>query len=164
MECLKNLKEIGFQTGCGMMIGSPYQTKENLAEDMLFIEKFKPQMIGVGPFLPAENTPFETMAAGTLEETLFVVSLLRIMFPFVLLPATTALGTLDPKGRQKAILSGANVMMPNISPMENRKKYALYNDKIGTGEGAETSIDNVVKALAEIGYEPTVARGDYCEK
>jgi len=164
MECLRNLKEIGFQTGCGMMIGSPYQTPENLAEDMLFIENFKPHMIGVGPFLPAKNTPFENERAGTLEETLFVVSLLRIMFPYVLLPATTALGTLDPKGRQKAILSGANVMMPNISPTENREKYALYNDKIGTGEDAETSIENVVKALGEIGYEPTVSRGDYCEK
>lgn len=163
MECLKKLKEIGFQTGCGMMIGSPYQTAENLAEDMLFIEKFKPHMIGVGPFLPAKNTPFEMMNAGTLEETLFVVSLLRIMHPNVLLPATTALGTLAKDGRCRAILSGANVMMPNISPEENRKNYSLYDNKIGTSENAETSIDNVVKALADIGYYPSVERGDYKE-
>lgn len=163
MGCLKNLKEIGFQTGCGMMIGSPYQTSENLAEDMLFIENFKPHMIGVGPFLPAKNTPFENEKSGTLEETLFVVSLLRIMRPGVLLPATTALGTLAKDGRCRAILSGANVMMPNISPEENRKNYSLYDNKIGTSENAETSIDNVVKALADIGYYPSVERGDYKE-
>lgn len=163
MECLLNLKEIGFQTGCGMMIGSPYQTAENLAEDMLFLEEFKPHMIGIGPFLPAENTPFEEENAGTLEETLFVLSLVRIMLPPVLLPATTALGTLAKSGRQQAILSGANVMMPNISPTKNRKNYALYNDKIGTGEDAEKSVENVVNSLKEIGYEPTVARGDYKE-
>ncbi len=163
MKCLKNLKEIGFQTGCGMMIGSPYQTPGNLADDMLFLEEFKPHMIGIGPFLPAENTPFEKEKAGSLEETLFVLSLVRIMLPPVLLPATTALGTLAKDGRQRAILSGANVMMPNISPTENRKNYSLYNDKIGTGEDAEKSVENVVNSLKEIGYEPTVARGDYKE-
>ena len=161
MECLENLKEIGFQTGCGMMIGSPYQTAENLAEDMLFIERFKPQMVGVGPFLPAQNTPFEKEKAGTLEETLFVVSLLRIMHENLLLPATTALGTLAKDGRCRAILSGANVMMPNISPSENREKYSLYDNKIGKDESAEISIDNVVKALADIGYYPSCDRGDY---
>lgn len=161
MECLRNLKEIGFQTGCGMMIGSPYQTAENLANDMLFLEEFKPHMIGIGPFLPAENTPFEKEKAGSLTETLFVLSLVRIMLPNVLLPATTALGTLAKNGRQRAILSGANVMMPNISPTENRKNYSLYSGKIGTGEDAEKSVENVVTSLKEIGYEPTVARGDY---
>lgn len=161
MECLRNLKEIGFQTGCGMMIGSPYQSAENLANDMLFLEEFKPQMIGIGPFLPAENTPFAKESAGSLEQTLFILSLVRIMLPRVLLPATTALGTLAKNGRQRAILSGANVMMPNISPTENRKNYSLYNDKIGTGESAEKSVENVVNSLMEIGYEPTVERGDY---
>lgn len=161
MECLRNLKEIGFQTGCGMMIGSPYQTAENLAEDMLFLEEFKPHMVGIGPFLPAENTPFETEKAGELEKTLLVLSLVRIMLKNVLLPATTALGTLAKDGRQRAILCGANVMMPNISPSGNRKNYSLYNDKIGTGEDAEKSIENVVDSLREIGYEPTVSRGDY---
>ncbi len=163
MECLRNLKEIGFQTGCGMMIGSPYQTPENLADDMLFLEEFKPHMIGIGPFLPAENTPFEKEKAGRLEDTLFVLSLVRIMLPPVLLPATTALGTLAKDGRQRAILSGANVMMPNISPTENRKNYSLYSGKIGIGEDAEKSVENVVNSLKEIGYEPTVARGDYKE-
>lgn len=161
MECLRNLKEIGYQTGCGMMIGSPYQIAENLANDMLFLKDFKPHMIGIGPFLPAENTPFSKENAGSLEETLFVLSLVRIMFPKVLLPATTALGTLAKDGRQRAILSGANVMMPNISPTENRKNYSLYNDKIGTGESALKSVENVVNSLKEIGYEPTVDRGDY---
>lgn len=161
MECLRNLKEIGFQTGCGMMIGSPYQSAENLANDMLFLEEFKPHMIGIGPFLPAENTPFAKESAGSLEQTLFILSLVRIMLPRVLLPATTALGTLAKNGRQRAILSGANVMMPNISPTENRKNYSLYNDKIGTGESAEKSVENVVNSLNEIGYEPTVERGDY---
>lgn len=164
MECLKNLKEIGFQTGCGMMIGSPYQTAENLADDMLFLAEFRPHMIGIGPFLPAENTPFEKEKSGTLEETLFVLSLVRIMLPMALLPATTALGTLAKNGRQRAILSGANVMMPNISPTENRKNYSLYNDKIGAGEDAEKSVKNVVNSLKEIGYEPTIDRGDYKAK
>ncbi len=163
IECLKSLKEIGFQTGCGMMIGSPYQTAENLANDMLFLEEFKPHMIGIGPFLPAENTPFSKEKAGSLEETLFVLSLVRIMLPPVLLPATTALGTLAKNGRQRAILAGANVMMPNLSPTENRKNYSLYNDKIGTGEDAEKSVENVVNSLKEIGYEPIVSRGDYKE-
>jgi biotin synthase len=163
MECLRNLKEIGFQTGCGMMIGSPYQTAENLADDMLFLEEFRPHMIGIGPFLPAENTPFEKEKAGSLEQTLFVLSLVRIMIPKVLLPATTALGTLAKDGRKRAILSGANVMMPNISPTENREKYSLYNDKIGAGESAEKSVENVVNSLKEIGYEPIVSRGDYKE-
>lgn len=163
MECLLNLKEIGFQTGCGMMIGSPYQTCENLADDMLFLKEFKPHMIGIGPFLPAENTPFSKEKAGSLEQTLFVLSLVRIMLPNVLLPATTALGTLAKDGRQRAILSGANVMMPNISPAENRKNYALYNDKIGAGESAEESVEKVINSLKEIGYEPIVSRGDYKE-
>lgn len=163
LECLRNLKEIGFQTGCGMMIGSPYQQAENIADDMLFLEEFKPHMIGIGPFLPAENTPFEKEKAGSLDTTLFVLSLVRIMLPNVLLPATTALGTLAKDGRQRAILSGANVMMPNISPTENRKNYSLYNDKIGTGENAEKSVENVVNSLKEIGYEPIVSRGDYKE-
>lgn len=163
MECLLNLKETGFQTGCGMMIGSPYQTCENLADDMLFLKEFKPHMIGIGPFLPAKNTPFSKEKAGSLEQTLFVLSLVRIMLPNVLLPATTALGTLAKDGRQRAILSGANVMMPNISPAENRKNYALYNDKIGAGESAEESVEKVINSLKEIGYEPIVSRGDYKE-
>lgn len=161
MECLKNLKEIGFQTGCGMMIGSPYQTAENLAEDMLFLEQFRPHMVGIGPFLPAENTPFENEKAGTLDKTLFVLSLVRIMLKNVLLPATTALGTLAKDGRVRAILSGANVMMPNISPTQTRKDYSLYDGKIGAGETAVESIQNVKDALAKIGYVPLISRGDY---
>ena len=160
-ECLKNLKEIGFQTGCGMMIGSPYQTAENLAEDMLFLKNFNPQMIGIGPFLPAKNTPFENEKPGTLNETLFFLSLCRIMLPNVLLPATTALGTIDKKGREKGIFAGANVIMPNISPTQNRKNYSLYDNKIGTSDTAQESKAKVDKMLSGIGYFAPSVRGDF---
>lgn len=163
MECLRNLKEIGFQTGCGMMIGSPGQTPQTLASDMLFIKDFMPQMIGIGPFIPAENTPFAGESPGTLEQTLFLVSLCRIMLPDVLLPSTTALGTIHPDGRKMGILCGANVLMPNLSPTENRKKYALYKDKIGANDTAEKSKAVVDNMLAEIGYTSPVTRGDYGE-
>lgn len=161
MQCLKNLKQIGFQTGCGMMIGSPYQTPETLASDMLFIRDFMPHMIGIGPFIPAKNTPFENEPPGTLEQTLFVLSLCRIMLPDALLPSTTALGTIHPDGRKMGILCGANVLMPNLSPTENRKNYSLYNDKIGANDNAERSKAVVDAMLAEIGYTSPITRGDY---
>lgn len=163
MECLKNLKEIGFQTGCGMMIGSPGQTPQTIAKDMLFIRDFEPHMIGIGPFIPAGGTPFEKEPAGTLSDTLFLVSLCRIMLPSVLLPATTALGTIHPDGRKMGILCGANVLMPNISPQENRKNYALYKDKIGANDSAEKSKAVVDNLLSEIGYTSPISRGDYCD-
>ena len=163
MECLKNLKKIGFQTGCGMMIGSPGQTPQTLAADMLFIRAFMPHMIGIGPFIPAENTPFAKEKPGTLEQTLFLVSLCRIMLPNVLLPSTTALGTIHPDGRKMGILSGANVLMPNISPTKNRKNYALYKDKIGAYDTAEKSKAVVDILLSEIGYASPVTRGDYTD-
>lgn len=159
--CLNNLKEIGFQTGCGMMIGSPFQTPEHLAEDMLFLKSFNPQMIGIGPFLPAKNTPFEKEKPGTLNDTLFFLSLCRIMLPDALLPATTALGTIDKKGREKGIFAGANVIMPNISPTENRKNYSLYDNKIGTTDTAQESKAKVDKMLAEIGFFAPTVRGDF---
>ncbi len=164
MECLKNLKEIGYQVGCGMMIGAPYQTPEALAEDMLFLREFGPHMIGIGPFIPAKNTPFEKESAGTLEETLFVLSLCRIMLPDVLLPSTTALGTIDKNGREMGIFAGANVVMPNLSPTENRKNYSLYNDKIGANDNAAQSKAVVDDMLSRIGYSAPVSRGDYGEK
>ncbi len=161
LACLENLKEIGFQTGCGMMIGSPGQTPEHLAEDMLFMKKFNPQMIGIGPFLPSKNTPFENEKSGALNDVLFFLSLCRIMLPNVLLPATTALGTIDKNGREKGIFAGANVIMPNISPTENRKNYSLYDNKIGTSDTAEESKAKVDKMLERIGYTAPAVRGDF---
>lgn len=161
LKCLKNLKEIGFQTGCGMMIGAPGQTPEHLAEDMLFMADFKPHMIGIGPFIPAKNTPFESEQPGTLNETLFFLSLCRIMLPDVLLPATTALGTIDKTGREKGIFAGANVIMPNLSPTENRKNYSLYDNKIGISDTAKESKDKVGNMLSAIGYTSPISRGDF---
>lgn len=161
IKCLENLKEIGYQVGCGMMIASPGQTPEHLAEDMLFMNKFKPHMIGIGPFIPAKNTPFENEKSGTLNETLFFLSLSRIMLPQVLLPATTALGTIDEKGREKGIFAGANVIMPNISPTENRKSYRLYDNKIGVSDNAAKSKEKIDKMLEEIGYTSPITRGDF---
>ncbi|MBQ7596366.1 MAG: [Clostridia bacterium] len=134
IECLYNLKKIGFQTGCGFMVGSPFQTAENIAEDLKFIESFSPDMCGIGPFIPHKNTPFANERAGTLELTCFLLSVIRIIKPNILLPATTALGTIAPDGREKGILAGANVVMPNLSPVSVRKKYELYDNTICTGE------------------------------
>ena len=161
IQCLRNLKEIGYQTGCGMMIGSPFQTAENLASDMIFMADFRPQMIGIGPFLPAKNTPFENCTPGSLELTLFVLSLCRIMLPDVLLPATTALGTIASNGRERGILCGANVVMPNLSPTKNRKNYMLYDNKIGTADNPNDGRAKIEASFAKIGYRLVESRGDY---
>jgi len=163
-QCLWNLKEIGYQVGTGFMVGSPYQTAENLAEDMLFIKQLNPQMVGIGPFIPHKDTQFAKEAAGTLELTLFMLGLLRLMIPEVLLPATTALGTINPNGREMGILAGANVVMPNLSPVCVRKKYMLYNDKISTGDEAAESVENLKLRMRNIGYEVVVSRGDSLNK
>ncbi len=160
-ECLLNLKKIGFQTGCGFMVGSPYQTFETIAEDLLFINELKPHMVGIGPFLPHEDTPFGDKPAGSFELTLLLLALVRIMLKKVLLPSTTALGTLEPNGREMGILSGANVVMPNLSPLSVREKYMLYNGKISTGEEAAQSIELLKEKFKKIGYEISVTRGDY---
>lgn len=161
MECLKNLKEIGYQTGCGMMVGTPGQTAEHLAEDMLFIHSFRPEMIGIGPFIPHHQTPFGDKPAGSVELTLFLLSLCRIMLPNVLLPATTALGTLSRDGRKAGVLAGANVIMPNLSPTVQREKYMLYDNKAITGEDAGESLCTLSGHMAEIGYTLVVGRGDF---
>jgi biotin synthase len=129
MRCLEDLKSLGYQTGCGVMIGSPGQTVECLADDMLFMQDFKPEMIGLGPFLPHSDTPFRDQPKGSYEMTLFMISLCRLMLPNALIPATTALGTIKPNGREQGILAGANVIMPNLSPVNVRDKYTLYDDK-----------------------------------
>lgn len=159
-QCLWDLKKIGYQVGTGYMVGSPFQTAENLADDMLFLEKLNPQMVGIGPFIPHHDTPFKDQAAGTLELTLYMLGLIRLMLPKVLLPATTALGTIDEKGRELGILAGANVVMPNLSPENVRKDYLLYDNKICTGsEAAECRMD-LENRMHAIGYQVVCHRGD----
>lgn len=160
-QCLFDLKDLGYQTGAGMMVGSPYQTAENLADDLLFLRELQPEMIGIGPFIHAWHTPFAHRADGSVELTLFLISVLRLMFNRALIPATTALGTLSPDGREKGILCGANVIMPNLSPLKDRKKYALYSGKTGTGEDAAESKDELKRRVQEIGYALSSSRGDY---
>ena len=160
-KCLFALKETGYQVGSGFLVGSPYQTPEDLAEDFIFLEELDPQMVGIGPFLPHHDTPFAGHPAGSAEKTLYCLSLLRLMLPHVLLPATTALGTLCPKGRELGIKAGANVVMPNLSPADVRKKYLLYDNKLGTGCEAAESLEELKEQMERIGYHVTVDRGDY---
>lgn len=160
MQCLRDLKEIGYQTGCGFMVGSPYQTHEMLADDLLFIQEFKPHMVGIGPFISHKDTPFCDQENGTLEDTLLLLSILRLMQPSLLLPATTALGTIHPKGREQGILAGANVVMPNLSPTENRAKYSLYDNKICTGDESAQCIRCMDMRMDSIGYKIVVDKGD----
>ncbi|MBE5968023.1 MAG: [FeFe] hydrogenase H-cluster radical SAM maturase HydE [Lachnospiraceae bacterium] len=160
-RCLFELKEIGYQVGAGFMVGAPYQTAEDIAEDLLFLKELSPHMIGIGPFIPHHQTPFADRAPGTMKQTLLVLGILRLMFPKVLLPATTALGTIHPLGREKGILSGANVLMPNLSPTTVRKKYELYDNKICTGDEAAECRSCLARRMQEIGYELAVDRGDY---
>lgn len=161
MRCLRDLMDIGYQVGAGMMVGSPYQTPEDLAEDLCFIQSFRPHMVGIGPFIPATGTPFEKEPAGTLEQTLYLLSLIRLVHPQVLLPATTALGTIHPLGREMGVRAGANVVMPNLSPVGVREKYSLYDNKICTGEESAQCRYCLSARMASIGYETVVARGDF---
>lgn len=160
MECLESLKDIGYQVGCGFMVGSPYQTLENIAEDLLFIKEFNPHMVGIGPFIPHSETPFKDFQRGSLELTLRLLAIIRLMLPKVLLPATTALATIDPKGREKGILAGANVVMPNLSPLSVRKKYQLYDNKACTGEESAQSKKAIEDSMSSIGYKIVTSRGD----
>lgn len=160
MECLRNLKEIGYQTGCGFMVGSPYQTNALLAKDLKFVEEFSPAMCGIGPFIPHNATPFADFPAGSAELTCYLLSMIRLIHPKILLPATTALGTILPDGRERGILSGANVVMPNLSPVSVRKKYELYNNKICTGDEAAQCIKCLAARVAATGYEIVTDRGD----
>lgn len=160
IECLYNLKEIGYQTGCGFMVGSPYQTAENIAADLQFIETFSPDMCGIGPFIPHKDTPFADEKAGTVELTCFLLSVIRLIKPNILLPSTTALGTIAPDGREKGILAGANVIMPNLSPVSVRKKYELYDNKICTGEESAQCRQCLETRIKSIGFEIVNDRGD----
>jgi len=160
-KCLQDLKKIGFQVGCGFMVGSPYQTTDCLVEDLLFIKEFSPHMVGIGPFIPHHATQFAEKPAGTLELTLFLLGIIRLMLPTVLLPATTALGTIHPRGRELGILAGANVVMPNLSPRSVRKKYMLYDNKICTGDEAAECRYCLERRLESIGCRVAVSRGDH---
>ena len=161
MQCLQDLKDIGYQVGCGFMVGSPGQTSAELAKDLKFIELFKPEMCGIGPFIPHRDTPFAAESAGTLELTCYLLSIIRLIHPTVLLPATTALGTIHPQGRELGIRSGANVVMPNLSPAAVRKKYMLYDNKLSDGDESAQCVDSLRKRMAAIGYEVVTDRGDY---
>ena len=160
-ECLRFLKSLGFQTGTGMMIGSPFQKLENIAGDLVFMQEIKPEMIGIGPFLPHKDTPFANEKIGEFELTLILISILRLIFPLSLIPATTALGTIKEGGRELGILHGANVVMPNLSPMNVRKKYLLYNNKISTGTESAEGVELLRDSIDKIGYVLTGARGDF---
>lgn len=159
-DCLWNLRKIGFQVGSGIMVGSPGQTAEHLAEDLLFLKELNPHMVGIGPFIPHKDTPFAKETAGTLEMTLFLLGAMRLMLPKVLLPATTALSTIHPDGRKMGILAGANVVMPNLSPKENRKYYSLYDNKRCMGDEAAEGLALLRAEMEEIGYHVVSARGD----
>ena len=161
LQCLADLKEIGYQTGTGIMVGSPGQTVEHIIEDLLFIEKLRPEMIGIGPFLPHHDTPFAEHPSGTVEQTILLLSIFRLMHPSALIPATTALATLIPDGRERGILAGANVVMPNLSPREERRKYELYNDKASLGAESAEGLAALQKQLNAIGYEISTERGDF---
>ena len=160
MACLESLRDIGYQVGCGFMVGSPFQTPRTLAEDLKFIETFRPDMCGIGPFVPHHDTPFRDEPAGTLEMTLYLLSVIRLIDPEVLLPATTALGTIHPRGRELGIQAGANVVMPNLSPVDVRRKYALYDNKICTGEESAQCRGCLEARMRAIGCRLVVDRGD----
>lgn len=161
MRCLRDLKDLGYQVGCGFMVGSPHQTAQDLAMDLRFIEQFRPEMVGIGPFIPHAATVFAKEAAGSVDLTCYLLSVIRLIHPQVLLPATTALGTLDHNGREKGILAGANVVMPNLSPSAVRKKYELYNNKLSDGDESAQCVESLKRRMASIGYEVVTDRGDY---
>ena len=160
MRCLYDLKEIGFQVGCGFMVGSPYQTNACLAKDLKFVEEFQPDMCGIGPFVPHSATPFAHFSQGSAELTCYLLSIVRLICPNILLPSTTALGTILPDGREKGILSGANVVMPNLSPECVRSKYTLYNNKLSTGAESAQQKNGLAGKMEKIGYKIVTARGD----
>ncbi len=159
-NCLFTLKELGYQVGSGFMVGSPFQTLENLVEDFKFLQTLAPDMIGIGPFISHKNTPFKDFSDGSLELTLRLVALLRLVFPKALIPATTALGTLHPNGRELGLKCGANVVMPNLSPVRFRKKYELYDNKICTGEESAQCRNCLDRRVKSVGYKIVTDRGD----
>lgn len=162
-QCLYDLKELGYQVGAGFMVGAPGQKIRDLAEDLCFLKELEPHMVGIGPFIPHHDTRYAGEPEGSVERTILLLSMIRILLPKVLLPATTALGTLDPQGREKGLAAGANVVMPNLSPLKNRRQYELYDNKICTGEEAAECIECLAERVAGIGYRLVKDRGDVKE-
>lgn len=160
MRCLRDLKATGYQVGCGFMVGSPGQTAQTLAKDLKFVETFAPAMCGIGPFIPHRDTPFRDKPAGSVELTLYLLSILRLIRPTLLLPATTALGTLRPDGREQGMLAGANVVMPNLSPPDAREKYTLYNGKLHSGAESAQQVAELKQRMSAIGMRVVTDRGD----
>jgi biotin synthase len=161
LRCLYDLKELGFQVGAGFMVESPFQTVETIAEDLLLLRDLKPHMVGIGPFIPQKDTRFRGWPTPTAERTLILLSIVRLLLPKALLPATTALGTIDPRGREKGLQAGANVVMPNLSPVRHRKDYALYDNKICTGEEAAECLSCLSRRIESAGFQPDFSRGDH---
>lgn len=159
-KCLYDLKDIGFQVGAGFMVGSPYQTDENLAEDIMFLQEISPEMVGIGPFIPHIDTRFKDFPSGTLNLTLVMLSITRLALPKVLLPSTTALGTISPNGREEGLKCGANVVMPNLSPIDLRKDYSLYDNKIYMGAESSSHIDILKRQVESVGCKLDFSRGD----
>lgn len=164
INTLFKLKDLGYQTGCGMMVGSPFQKLEDLYRDLKFILKLQPQMVGLGPFIPHHDTPFKDYPAGDLGDVLKILSIVRIANEKILLPATTALGSIDYRGREKGILAGCNVLMPNIGDEKLRQNYKLYDNKIGTQVENSDDFLDLEEKLKQIGYEISLDRGDYKEE
>jgi biotin synthase len=162
-RCLFNLREIGYQVGAGFMVGTPFQTPENLLEDLRFLQELKPHMVGIGPFIPQADTPFGKYPPGSFRQTLRMLALTRLLLPRALIPATTALGTISPIGRERGLLAGANVVMPNLSPRDVRKLYALYDNKICTGDEAAECRLCMEGRIRDFGFVPNMVRGDYAE-
>jgi len=160
MKCLKTLKELGFQTGCGFMVGSPFQKKKHIAKDLKFIETFSPQMCGIGPFIPHKDTPFAKYGAGDVDFCIYLLAIIRLIKPNILLPATTALATLSDGGRNRAIQSGANVIMPNLSPEDAKRNYNLYDGKKSSGLEAADHLEEIKKQLEQVGARIVCERGD----
>jgi biotin synthase len=161
LRCLWDLRDLGYQVGAGFMVGTPYQTSAYLAEDLAFLRELQPEMVGVGPFVPHSDTPFRDSPVATMHLTLVMLALTRLMLPTALIPATTALGSIDPLGREKALSAGANVVMPNLSPLEHRADYALYDNKICTGEEAAECVSCLAEKIEAAGYDPDFSRGDH---
>ncbi len=159
-KCLFELKEIGYQAGSGFMVGSPFQTAENLVEDLKFLKELMPDMIGIGPYITHKDTPFSEYKSGPLNLTVKMIAILRLMFPYALIPSTTALGTIDKDGRKMGLKAGANVVMPNLSPIKSRKLYDLYDNKISTDEEAAEGLEKLRKQIEDAGYSVSMERGD----
>ena len=173
LRCLYDLKEIGYQVGAGLMVGAPGQTLDHLLEDIRFMEKLQPDMIGIGPYLRHADTPFGRSTAKCaqgldkeqkLQLTIRLLAILRILFPYALIPSTTALGTIDPAGRTLGLKAGANVIMPNLSPADAREKYAIYNNKLYTGAESAQGIALLRKQVEEAGYRIVTDIGDVKRK